>query len=141
MNLTIALQEVWAKQPHLILIAGFIILVGFVSKMKLFAKANQPLAAAFVPVWDLIVVMRIIGRPTTHAWYFAIPVLNIFFGFKVLVQLAQAFGKRTHTDAFLVCLFNVFYVLNLALSYDEEYVGPVYKSTLETVAPVVKGVA
>jgi hypothetical protein len=26
MNLTIALQEVWAKQPHLILIAGFIIL-------------------------------------------------------------------------------------------------------------------
>jgi len=141
MNLTIALQEVWAKQPHLILIAGFIILVGFVSKMKLFAKANQPLAAAFVPVWDLIVVMRIIGRPTTHAWYFAIPVLNIFFGFKVLVQLAQSFGKRTHTDAFLVCLFNVFYVLNLALSYDEEYVGPVYKSTLETVAPVVKGVA
>ena len=141
MNLTIALQEVWAKQPHLILIAGFIFLVGFVSKMKLFAKANQPLAAAFVPVWDLIVVMRIIGRPTTHAWYFAIPVLNIFFGFKVLVQLAQAFGKRTHTDAFLVCLFNVFYVLNLALSYDEEYVGPVYKSTLETVAPVVKGVA
>jgi hypothetical protein len=141
MNLTIALQEVWAKQPHLILIAGFIFLVGFVSKMKLFAKANQPLAAAFVPVWDLIVVMRIIGRPTTHAWYFAIPVLNIFFGFKVLVQLAQSFGKRTHTDAFLVCLFNVFYVLNLALSYDEEYVGPVYKSTLETVAPVVKGVA
>ncbi len=141
MNLTIALQEVWAKQPHLILIAGFIILVGFVSKMKLFAKANQPMAAAFVPVWDLIVIMRIIGRPTTHAWYFAIPVLNIFFGFKVLVPLAQAFGKRTYTDAFLVCLFNVFYVLNLALSYDEEYVGPVYKSTLETVAPVVKGVA
>ncbi len=141
MNLTIALQEVWTKQPHLILIAGFIILVGFVSKMKLFAKANQPMAAAFVPVWDLIVVMRIIGRPTTHAWYFAIPVLNIFFGFKVLVQLAQAFGKRTYTDAFLVCLFNVFYVLNLALSYDEEYVGPVYKSTVETVAPVVKGVA
>lgn len=141
MNITIALQEVWAKQPHLILIAGFIILVGFVSKMKLFAKANQPMAAAFVPVWDLMVVMKIIGRPTKHVWYFAIPVLNIFFGFKVLVQLAQAFGKRTFTDALLVCLFNVFYVLNLALSYDEEYVGPVYKENLETAIPVAKGVA
>jgi hypothetical protein len=141
MNITIALQEVWAKQPHLILIAGFIILVGFVSKMKLFAKANQPMAAAFVPVWDLMVVMKIIGRPTKHVWYFAIPVLNIFFGFKVLVQLAQAFGKRTYTDALLVCLFNVFYVLNLALSYDEEYVGPVYKENLETAIPVAKGVA
>jgi hypothetical protein len=141
MNLTVALQEVWAKQPHLILIAGFIILVGFVSKMKLFAKANQPMAAAFVPVWDLMVVMKIIGRPAKHAWYFAIPVLNIFFGFKVLVQLAQSFGKRTYTDAFFVCFFNVFYVLNLALSYDEEYVGPVYKEPLETPIPVVKGVA
>jgi hypothetical protein len=141
MNLTITLQEVWAKQPHLILIAGFIILVGFVSKMKLFAKANQPLAAAFVPVWDLIVVMKIIGRPAKHAWYFAIPVLNIFFGFKVLVQLAQSFGKRTNTDALLVCLFNVFYMLNLALAYDEEYVGPVYQDTIEPAAPSAKSVA
>ena len=105
MNLTVALQEVWAKQPHLILIAGFIILVGFVSKMKLFAKANQPMAAAFVPIWDLMVIMKIVGRPVKHVWYFAIPVLNIFFGFKVLVQLAQSFGKRTYTDAFFVCLF------------------------------------
>ncbi len=141
MNLTIALQEIWAKQPHLILIAGFIILVGFVSKMKLFAKANQPIEAAFVPGWDLIIIMRIIGRPDKHAWYFAIPILNIFFGFKVLVQLAQSFGKRTNSDALLVCLFNVFYMLNIALAYDEEYVGPVYQDAIEHGAPVVKGVA
>jgi hypothetical protein len=25
-----------------------------------------------------------------------------------------------------VCVFNVFYVLNLALAYNEEYQGPVY---------------
>jgi signal peptidase I len=141
MNLTIALQEIWAKQPHLILIAGFIILVGFVSKMKLFAKANQPIAAAFVPGWDLIIIMRIIGRPDKHAWYFAIPILNIFFGFKVMVQLAQTFGKRTNTDALLVCLFNFFYVLNLALSYEEEYVGPVYQDTIVSGATAIPGVA
>lgn len=141
MNLINALEEVWVKQPHLILIAGFILLVGFVSKMKLFAKANQPMAAAFVPIWDLIVVMKIIGRPVKHVWYFAIPVLNIFFGFKVLIQLAQSFGKRTYSDALFACLFNVFYVLNLALSYDEEYVGPVYKDSIEPMAPVVNGIA
>ncbi len=141
MNLTIALQEIWAKQPHLILIAGFIILVGFVSKMKLFAKANQPIAAAFVPGWDLIIIMRIIGRPDKHAWYFAIPILNIFFGFKVMVQLAQTFGKRTNTDALLVCLFNFFYVLNIALSYEEEYVGPGYQDTIVSGATAIPGVA
>ena len=141
MNLTIALQEIWAKQPHLILIAGFIILVGFVSKMKLFAKTNQPIAAAFVPGWDLIIIMRIIGRPDKHAWYFAIPILNIFFGLKVMVQLAQSFGKRTNTDTLLVCLFNFFYVLNLALSYEEEYVGPVYQDTIVSGATAIPGVA
>ncbi len=141
MNITIALQEIWAKQPHLILITGFIIFIGFVSKMKLFAKASQPLAAAFVPGWDLIIIMKIIGRPAKHAWYFAIPILNIFFGFKVLVQVAQSFGKRSNTDTALVCVFNVFYMLNLALAYDEEYVGPVYQDTIEPAAPVVKGVA
>lgn len=140
MNLTTALQEVWVKQPHLILIAGFIMLVGFVSKMKLFAKAGQPMAAAFVPIWDLMVVMKIIGRPTKHIWYFAIPILNIFFGFKVLVQLAQSFGKRTYSDALFACLFNVFYVLNLALSYDEEYVGPVYQDTIIPASTAVKSV-
>jgi signal peptidase I len=141
MNITIALQEVWTKQPHLILMTGFFFFIGFVSKMKLFAKANQPIEAAFVPGWDLIVIMRMIGRPDRHAWYFAIPVLNIFFGFKVLVQLAQSFGKRTNTDALLVCLFNVFYMLNLALAYDEEYVGPVYQDTIEPVVTVAEGVA
>lgn len=141
MNLTVALQEVWAKQPHLLLMAGFVILIVFVSKMKLFAKANQPMQAAFVPIWDLIVIMKIIGRPTWHAWYFAIPVLNIFFGFKVLVQLAQSFGKRTNTDACLVCLFNVFYILNLTLSYDEEYVGPVYQDSIEPAVPALESAA
>jgi hypothetical protein len=29
-------------------------------------------------------------------------------------------------DYILVCVFNVFYVLNLALAYNEEYQGPVY---------------
>ena len=29
-------------------------------------------------------------------------------------------------DAMMVCFFNVFYVLNLGLAYQEEYLGPVY---------------
>jgi hypothetical protein len=32
-------------------------------------------------------------------------------------------------------------MLNIALAYDEEYVGPVYQDTIEPAVPVVKGVA
>ena len=40
--------------------------------------------------------------------------------------LAQSFGKKSNLDFALAVFFNVFYVLNLSLSYQEEYEGPVY---------------
>jgi hypothetical protein len=36
-------------------------------------------------------------------------------------------------DAILVCFFNVFYVLNLGLAYNEDYFGPVYGKSLKDV--------
>ena len=99
----------------------------------MFAKANQPVAAAFVPVWDMIVTMKIVGRPTSHVAYFLVPGFNIYFSFKILIEVAQSFGKTHLIDYVLVCLFNVFYVLNLALAYNEEYMGPVYGLDLREV--------
>jgi hypothetical protein len=42
------------------------------------------------------------------------------------MELAQSFGKKSNLDFALAVFFNVFYVLNLSLSYQEEYEGPVY---------------
>ena len=47
-------------------------------------------------------------------------------GGRTMIELAQSFGKRTSVDYFLVVFFNVFYMLNLSLAYQEEYEGPVY---------------
>lgn len=46
-----------------------------------------------------------------------------------MIELAQSFGKRTTLDYLLVVFFNVFYMLNLSLAYQEEYDGPVYGET------------
>jgi hypothetical protein len=104
----------------------FIIVIGAVGAAKLFAKADRPWFAAFVPVWNLIEVMKIVGRPASHVAFFLVPGYNIYFFFRVCVELAQSFGKYSVIDYILVCLFNVFYVLNLALAYNEEYQGPVF---------------
>jgi hypothetical protein len=102
--------------------------VGFLGKVALFSKANQPFWAAFVPIYDVIITMRIVGRPDAHAFLMLIPVYNIYFAFLVCTELAQAFGKNKWSDYTLACVFNIFYILHLAFSYSIEYQGPVYQS-------------
>lgn len=109
-----------------VMIAFFILIIGAIAAARLFAKAERPWIAAFIPVWNLIEVMKIIGRPSIHIVFFLIPIFNIYFFFRICIELAQSFGKYSIVDYILVCVFNVFYVLNLALAYNESYYGPVY---------------
>ncbi|TXC78396.1 DUF5684 domain-containing protein [Luteibaculum oceani] len=101
--------------------------VGSVGQWKLYDKAGQNGWTIFVPVLNLIVLNRVVGRPASHVWYYFIPVFNIFFTAKVFIEVCQSFGKRSIIDYVLVILLNGFYILNLGLSYDETYKGPVYK--------------
>lgn len=127
------IQNIWDENPGIFILGLFILFIGAVGKAKLFAKADQPWIAALVPVWDLFVVLRMVGRPAVHAVYLLIPLFNIYFGFKLLIEIAQTFGKHSMVDAVLVCFFNVFYVLNLGLAYNEVYYGPVYGMSLKDV--------
>lgn len=127
------LEKVWTDNPHYILLAGLLLFVGIIGKVKLFDKAGQPIMAAFVPIWDMVVTLKLVGRPVTHLAFFLVPVYNIYFCFKLLIEIAQSFGKTSVLDYVLVCVFNVFYVLNLALAYNEEYRGPVYGTDIKTI--------
>jgi len=124
--MTSIIQNIMEENPGIFILFLFILFIGAVGKAKLFAKADQPWIAALVPVWDLIVVLRMVGRPLWHAVFLLIPGFNIYFGFKLLIEIAQSFGKVSMIDAIFVCFFNVFYVLNLGLAYNELYFGPVY---------------
>lgn len=107
-------------------LASFLLIVGALGSAMLFAKADQPWIAAFIPVWNVITILKMVGRPVSHLAFFLVPVYNIYFFFRLCVELAQSFGKYSTIDYVLVSLFNIFYVLNLALAYNEEYKGPVY---------------
>lgn len=109
-----------------LLVSIFFSLISLGANWRLFLKCDQPGWAAFVPGYNVVVAMRIIGRPESHALLFLIPVFNVYFALRTMIELAQSFGKRTSLDYLLVVLFNVFYMLNLSLAYQEEYEGPVY---------------
>jgi hypothetical protein len=107
-------------------LAGFLLVIGSLGAARLFAKANQPWVAAFIPIWNVAIVLKMVGRPVSHLAFFLVPFYNVYFFFRLCVELAQSFGKYSIIDYVLVSVFNVFYILNLALAYNEEYQGPVY---------------
>ena len=106
----------------------FIVLISLVANAKLFMKANLPWWAVLIPVYNIIVAMKLIGRPSWHAFLFFTPAVLYLFP-RTIMEVAQSFGKTQLSDYLLVLIFNVFYILNLGLSYEEDYKGPVYRST------------
>lgn len=101
--------------------------IGVVAQWRLYEKAGQPGIASIVPIWNFIVFLRVVGRPASHIFLFLIPVYGQLYMIpKVYFELCNSFGKRSIVDYILVIVFNGFYILNLGLSYDVEYEGPVY---------------
>ncbi|MBL7956583.1 MAG: hypothetical protein JNM49_01370 [Flavobacteriales bacterium] len=103
---------------------GFVAAIAILAQWRLYEKCRQPGLAAFVPIWNVIVFMRIVGRPDRDAWKMLIPIYGqLYFIPKVWIEVVQCFGKRSIMDYILVLALNGLYILNLALSNDQ-YLGP-----------------
>ena len=108
------------------LAAVFIAIISVVANILLFVKADLPWWSVFIPFYNIMTGMKLIGRPTWHAFLFFTPAAIYLFP-KTILEIAQSFGKHKLSDYVLALVFNVFYILNLGLSPEEEYVGPAYK--------------
>src|SRR6202166_1635632 len=62
---------------------------------KVFTKAGQPGWAAIVPIYNLVVLLNIVGKPLWWIILFMIPIANIYAVFSVAIALAKSFGKST----------------------------------------------
>ncbi|MCX6899377.1 MAG: DUF5684 domain-containing protein [Verrucomicrobia bacterium] len=85
-----------AKLVYLIIIVA--ILAGF---WKVFEKAGKPGWAAIIPIYNLIILLEIAGKPLWWIVLSLIPVVNIIVAILVGIAVAKNFGK---SDAFGVGL-------------------------------------
>jgi len=60
---------------------------------KVFAKAGQPGWAALVPIYNMVVMLEIVGRPVWWIVLFFIPLVNIAIMLVVYIDLAKSFGQ------------------------------------------------
>lgn len=139
--------------PVLFCIMAF---MGIVGQWALYSKCDLPGYSCLVPVWNVIVFLKIVGRPAKHSYFviippllMAIPILLFLMGkisiliagiisgvffipwaiFLIIIykEVCQSFGKYNKVSYILIVIFNGLYLFNLALSQEEKYQGPVYK--------------
>lgn len=111
-------------------IVGVIIYLGIIVLMiaamwKIFVKAGKPGWAAIIPIYNIIVLLEIVGKPVWWIILFLIPFINFIFGIWTVNLLSKSFGKDEGYTIGLLLLPFVFYpILGFGST---QYKGPAAK--------------
>ena len=92
---------------------------------NVFTKAGEKGWKSIIPIWNYIVLMRIIGRPVWWIILLFIPFVNIIVFIIVYLDLAKAFGKGVGFAVGLILLGFIF--LPILGFGSARYVGPVHR--------------
>jgi len=95
--------------PLVPLIMLAVVAVVIAGMWRVFSKAGQPGWACLIPIYNIIVLLQIAGRPV---WWFLlmfIPFVNIIVAFVMVMDIARAFGKSAGFGLGLFFLGFVFY--------------------------------
>jgi hypothetical protein len=76
-----------------------------------FGKAGKPVWGAIVPLYNLVLLLKLAGRPNWWLLLLCVPFLNLFVFLFISIDIAHNFGKRTPFGLGLTFLGFVFYPL------------------------------
>ena len=75
------------------IIGLLIALLLIVAMWKVFTKAGQPGWASIIPIYNLYIWCKIVGRPWWWILLMLIPFVNFIVGIILCIDLAKSFGK------------------------------------------------
>jgi hypothetical protein len=104
-------------------VALFLWLVTVMAMWKTYQKAGVPGWGALIPIYNLYLLLKIVGRPGWWLLLYLIPLVNIVIALVVYIDVAHAFTKST---AFGVLTFFFPFIGYWILGYgDAVYKAPV----------------
>jgi hypothetical protein len=86
-----------------------VVLLMVASLWKVFVKAGEPGWAAIVPIYNLFVLLKIVGKPAWWIILMLIPIVNFIIFIIVSIALAERFGKGTGFGLGLAFLGIIFF--------------------------------
>ena len=127
MLLILALQDVGSDGGGIVGAIGGLIYLAFMVLMvaslwKIYDKAGEPGWAAIVPIYNVVVLLKIVGRPIWWLVLLMIPFVNFIIAILVMIDLAKSFGQGAGYGLGLVFLPFIFSPM-LAFG-DASYRGP-----------------
>jgi hypothetical protein len=99
-----------------------IAVIAIIAMWKIFVKAGQPGWAAIIPIYNLYIMLKVIGRPGWWILLMIIPFVNIVVSIIVALDLGKAFGKDPVFSIVLLWFFSIVGYLILGFGNDK-YVG------------------
>ncbi|MEO8517420.1 MAG: signal peptidase I [Flavobacterium sp.] len=85
-------------------------IVHYLGTWKLYEKAGRKSWEAAIPVYNAIVLMKIINRPTWWTALLFIPIVNLIMFIVVWVETLRSFGKNSTKDTVLGVVTLGFYI-------------------------------
>lgn len=102
----------------------FVILAFFIiCSIKIFTKAGRKWWEAIIPIYNVYVLLKIIGRPGWWLLLFFVPIVNFVISIIVSIDLAKAFKKDAVFGVVLLWLFSIIGWPMLAFG-SAQYAGP-----------------
>ena len=100
---------------------------------KIFTKAGQPGWASIIPIYNLYIWCKIVGRPGWWIILMLIPLVNFIIGIILCIDLAKSFGKGVGFGIGLFLLGIIFFpILGFGSA---QYQGPAAGSSTPSTAP------
>ncbi len=96
---------------NLLLIINFIHGIG---TWKLYSLSGNKSWQSFIPVYNILILLKIINRPWWWIFMIILPVINVIIIPVIWVELSRSFKKNTYTDTFfsVITLGTYNYYLN-----------------------------
>lgn len=83
------------------------------STWKLYLKAGRKPVESFIPIYNLIILMKIINRPRWWVILLFVPIINLLVIPVVWIETIRSFGKYSTLDTVLVVMTLGFYITYL----------------------------
>ena len=102
---------------------------------KIYTKAGQPGWACIIPIYNIYIWCKIVGRPAWWIILMLIPFVNFIVGIVLCIDLAKSFGKGVGFGIGLALLGIIFFpILGFGSA---QYQGPTAGSLTTGTAPQV----
>ena len=83
----------------------FAILILIIASLwKIFTKAGKPGWAAIIPIYNIIVLLEIVGKPVWWIILLIIPLINFIFLIIITHRMSRSFGQGVGTTLLLIFL-------------------------------------